>query len=224
MLINNFNQTGFGREQFNNEGVQKPTDAYMLQVLQMQELEAVHNRVIKFNFEFDRIQCNWCLGVLEKIEELDDLERSLSLRPDKYKPEKITLEIGSYGGSVLDAFQMWDKVEQLKEKGYIIETVTHTYAISCGSISFITGSIGHRKIGRHARVLIHQVSSGCGGTYEDMQREVEFTKQLWEELKELILKNTKVTEERLQEIQEKKIDWWIDAKTAVKLGIADEII
>ena len=43
-------------------------------------------------------------------------------------------------------------------------------------------------------------------------------------LEELVLKDTKITKERLKEVNEKKQDWWMDTEEALKLGVIDEII
>ena len=42
--------------------------------------------------------------------------------------------------------------------------------------------------------------------------------------KEFVLKKTKITREKLDEIDKCKIDWYMDAQTALELGVATEII
>ena len=50
------------------------------------------------------------------------------------------------------------------------------------------------------------------------------TMRLQEMIENLTLDCTCISSERLDEVREKKIDWYIDSETALDLGICDEII
>jgi ATP-dependent protease ClpP protease subunit len=52
----------------------------------------------------------------------------------------------------------------------------------------------------------------------------EQVKKDQEKLEKFVLDNTKITKDQLEHINERKQDWWMDAKEALKLGVIDEII
>jgi ATP-dependent protease ClpP protease subunit len=49
------------------------------------------------------------------------------------------------------------------------------------------------------------------------------SKDLWKESKIVINKNTKLTKEKLEEIDKMKKDWWIGAKEAKSYGLITSI-
>ena len=53
---------------------------------------------------------------------------------------------------------------------------------------------------------------------------VNYRDTLQKVLDSLILENTKITKDKLEEINSKKQDWWMDVTEAKKLGVIDEII
>ena len=57
-----------------------------------------------------------------------------------------------------------------------------------------------------------------------MKEDLEETKRLWDLSQKLYLKRTKLTQEQLDDLTVKKLDWHIDAETALKYEIVDEII
>ena len=77
----------------------------------------------------------------------------------------------------------------------------------------------------NATLMYHQLSWGFGW---GKQREInEMNNQIAKDqakLDKIILDNTKIPKDKLNSVNEKKQDWFMDAKEAVKLGVIDEII
>ena len=74
-------------------------------------------------------------------------------------------------------------------------------------------------------LMYHQLS--CQSQYEKQLSIEEFSNQLkkdQEKLDKIILENTKITKEKLKGTNEKKQDWYMDVKEALKYGVIDEII
>jgi len=140
------------------------------------------------------------------------------------KKPKITIAIGSGGGSCYAGFELISLLEQLKDDGYIIETRVTSIAASMAFIIAIVGSKGHRTIYRYGSTLFHQVSSGTFGTLQEMEESIEETDRLWQMLKQITLKNTNLTEETLDKIKREKRDVWYSAEQSVELGIVDTIL
>lgn len=137
---------------------------------------------------------------------------------------KITIAIGSGGGSCYAGLELISLMEQLKEDGYIIETVVTSIAASMAFMIAICGSKGHRKIYRYGSTLFHQVSSGTIGTLQEMEESIAETDRLWQILKQITLKNTNLTDERLEQIKREKLDVWYSPQESKDFGITDIIL
>lgn len=62
------------------------------------------------------------------------------------------------------------------------------------------------------------------GTYQDMKGIMANFDRLWMDLVEYICSQTKISKERLDEIKEKKIDWYIYSEDAIDLGVATNMV
>ena len=72
----------------------------------------------------------------------------------KSKQDIIPVVIDSYGGSVYALLSMIDAIDHCKIP---IATIVEGKAMSCGAVLFTCGAEGHRYVGPHATVLIHDV-------------------------------------------------------------------
>ena len=59
---------------------------------------------------------------------------------------------------------------------------------------------------------------------KDIDETNDQVKKDQEKLDKLILENTSITKDKLEYINERKQDWFMDVKEAQKLGVIDEII
>lgn len=74
-------------------------------------------------------------------------------------------------------------------------------------------------------LMYHQLSWGSGfGKVRDIDEANTQVKKDQEKLDKIILDNTKITKEQLENMNERKKDWFMDVKEALKLGVIDEII
>ena len=71
-------------------------------------------------------------------------------------------------------------------------------------------------------MLIHQISTGVWGTYENLADEKESMDSLMEMLESIYLKNTNMKKKQLKELL--KRDLWMNPKKCLELGLVDEII
>ena len=74
----------------------------------------------------------------------------------------------------------------------------------------------------HAFMLIHQLSSACWGTYEEMKDDMKNNDLLMSTIKQIYMEHTKIPKKKLNEIL--KRDLWWDAKTCLEYGLIDDII
>ena len=80
----------------------------------------------------------------------------------------IVIYIDSYGGQVDAMASMIESMHSIPNKKI---TVVKGKAMSCGAILLSAGD--YRFVGRHSRVLIHEVSGGAGGNVHDIKESAE---------------------------------------------------
>lgn len=130
--------------------------------------------------------------------------------------QPILFYIDCSGGNLTDAFMISDTIRQSKTPVYTIITGA---ALSGG---FIIAISGHKRIAYpHASFLFHEGSGGFGGDANKFANFALFYKKQLEQMKDIILNQTSITEEKYKEI--KNDDYWMTADEALELGVIDEI-
>lgn len=140
-------------------------------------------------------------------------------KSDPTKP--IVIYIDSYGGYVDALAKM---IETLDEVPNPIVTACMGKAMSCGAMLLSHGDV--RFLGRHSRVMVHEVSSGTFGNVQDMKDDVKETIRLNEYFMGLLAKNCgfKNYEELRSVIKEQDgRERYIFGDDAIKFGIVDAI-
>lgn len=176
---------------------------------------ALRDRRIFLNAEVDRDSIFKVMYFMDRIKTLDEQSNDEELKP-------IEIIIDSYGGFIYHGLALISKIEQFKSLGYKIITTVHSVAMSMGFMILIVGS--ERRSLKYSRILCHQPSSSTWGTLQDMEDDVEETKELWNKMKEIIINYTKITDKQLEDIKIRKHDWSMWAEEALELGVVDAII
>lgn len=131
----------------------------------------------------------------------------------------ISLYINSPGGSVSDGLAIYDTMN-------FIKPAVATYGIglqaSMGAFLLSSGAKGKRYLLPHARVMIHQPSSGTQGKVTDQEITLREALRLKELLTEITAKNTGQKLSKVKADMER--DYWMDAKEAVAYGLVDKIV
>ena len=129
----------------------------------------------------------------------------------------IRLYINSFGGSVFAGFSA---VDYIKKSKIPVETIIDGCAASAATMMSV---VAHRRyMNEHAFMLIHQLSSACWGTYEEMKDDMKNNDLLMKTIKQIYTDHTKIPKKKLNEIL--KRDLWWDAKTCLEYGLIDDII
>ncbi len=176
------------------------------------KVETVNNRVY-FYSEVSRaknLELNKSLVNLD----INLQNRSVTLNTD---PGKIYLHINSYGGSVFAGLSSVDYI--MKSKVPVVSVIDGC-AASAATMMSVTAS--HRQMNRHAYMLIHQLSSGLWGKYEELKDDMENCDSFMKVIKEIYEEHTQVPKKELDKIL--KHDLWWDAEKCLKYGLIDEIL
>jgi len=135
---------------------------------------------------------------------------------DKRKP--IHLYINSPGGNTYEGFAVVDAILTSK-------TPVYTYNVGmCASMGFMVFIAGHRRFTfPRAFFLHHEGKTGDWNTTGKFLDMADFTKRYEKEIvKDYVLRQTKISEKSFDEHMH--VEWYILAKEAIELGIADKIV
>lgn len=131
----------------------------------------------------------------------------------------VFLYINSPGGSVYDGLAIYDTMKHIKND---VQTVGIGLQASMGAFLLSSGTKGKRVILPHAKVMIHQPSSGTRGKVSDMEIDLKESLKLKQLLNQIMADNTGQTIERIEADADR--DYWMTAEEAVAYGLADKIL
>lgn len=175
-------------------------------------IRVVENQI----FFYGEIDDSSCLELNKVLFELDvRLQNLKNALGSDYNPV-IHLHINTYGGSIYAAFSTVDTIKNLKS---LVYTYADGIVASAGTLITLSGS--KRYVGRHAHMLIHQLSSGVYGTFSDIEANYDSLKTLMKMLKDFYKKTTKVPMKKLDELMTKDI--YLTSEECLSYGIVDEI-
>ena len=120
-------------------------------------------------------------------------------------------------------FAIYDMMRLTREE-CIIETVGLGKVMSAGVLLLAAGTKGHRKIGKNTRVMIHNVQAGHYGALPSLENELNEVLCMQSQMTSALVAETNLTTKQLKKMLDRKVDVYIDAEEAIRLGIADIII
>lgn len=131
----------------------------------------------------------------------------------------IQVLLSTYGGNVYDGLALYDAIKASKTK---VDVIIGGKSMSMGTIIMLGSET--RKAYRNTTFMIHEMSTGFLGKIKDMEDDLDESKRLQKVLWDIITSETKITKKQLNELYEKKKDWFITAEEALELGLITEII
>ena len=156
-------------------------------------------------------------NILELNATLHELDKKLSvtnvfldIRP------VINLHINSYGGSLFAGLATVDVIRNLNS-----EVHSYVEGAAASAATIISVACTKRFIGKYSKMLIHQLSSGLYGKYNELEDDMENNKHLMSTIKDIYKQHTTIPMKKLNEILQH--DLWFDSKTCLDYGLVDEI-
>ena len=150
-------------------------------------------------------------------------DTGLIIEEDKERFDPFSLYISTWGGSALDMFAVYDTMRLIKHDCEI-HTIGMGKVMSAGVLLLAGGTKGKRKIGANCRVMLHGVVSGQSGHIQDIENEMEEARWIQKRYIKALSEESDMTQKHIKKLMDRKINVYFDAKEAVELGIADEII
>ena len=132
----------------------------------------------------------------------------------------IIFYINSPGGSVYDAFAIYDTMQFVKSD---IQTVGIGVQASAAAFLLSSGTKGKRLLLPHSTVMIHQPSSASGrAKISDLEIDLKEGLRLKKLLNEILARNTGQPISRVEKDADR--DYWMNATESVKYGLVDKVI
>ena len=174
---------------------------------------------------YDDVNTN---SILELVKHIKNLNRKIKLELADYNilydtnaenTVNIYLHINSFGGFVFDSLAAVDTI--ISSEVPIISIIEGCAASAATFLSIVCQK---RQMREHASMLIHQLSGGFWGTFEQMKDDIKNSKYLMKVIKDIYMKHTndKLSEDKLDEVLQRDI-WW-SPKKCKKYGLIDEIV
>ena len=195
-------------------------------IMEIKQLEP-KEKVLTFFGEFKSSNVESAIKEIVKINISDQdylkqcrqwaIENGQDPSPAKLTP--IEFFLSTYGGACYDGLALHDVLESSSTP---VEVICTGKIMSMGIIVALGAEV--RKAYRNTTFMIHQVSGISFGTLREMEDTVAEASRINEILFNIIKSKTKVTEEQLNEVLQKKKDWFMTAEEALSLGVLTEII
>ena len=131
----------------------------------------------------------------------------------------IFLHINSPGGSVDAGMAIYDTMNYIPND---VATVGMGLAASMGQFLLCAGAKGKRYALPHARIMMHQPSSGMGGSASDIKIQAQQSLHIKKVLLELISQHTGQPLEQV--VADADRDRWFTAQEALEYGLVDQVI
>lgn len=183
-------------------------------LLEKVEIDLFNDRVIYLNEDISSYTIEGIVPLIHKINKIDD-----KTKVESEDREPIHLHITSYGGSAYDGWQLVSTIENSKTPVY---TYVEGYAMSMGLPIFLAGK--KRFLGKYATLLYHELRGGAHGTRQEVKRLDKEYDRLQKLYDDYIISKTSVTQEILDDHQERVSDWYIGLEDAKKYNMFDELV
>lgn len=165
------------------------------------------NFLYRFNDKVSKDTVRHCMETLTEWHRLD--------------PEcAIEIIFSSPGGSIIDGFELFDFLQDLRNKGHHLTTGTLGYAASMAGVLLQAGDI--RWVGQQAWIMIHRAAFGAWGKTYEIEDEVKFIQRIEERILAIFTSRSNLTKNKIKRNWDRK-DWWISADEALTMNLVDEI-
>ena len=134
----------------------------------------------------------------------------------------IPIYISSYGG---EAYALGAMRDLIKSSTKPVSTIAVGKAMSCGVFLLAAGTKGLRFASENTEIMIHEVASGEWGKATEMIQAAADLDRLNKKFFKNFADDIGQSPEFIQAEMDKRknVDWYLDAKQALKLGVIDDI-
>ena len=184
------------------------------------------SRLIGLFGEVEERKIAQIIGIMLELSETSEVEiKSKVDDKEETRIENLPIEflISTPGGSADDMFSLYDIMRVVREK-CDIETFGLGKVMSAGVLLLASGTKGKRKIGKNCRVMIHSVVGGTHGSFHNLENELSEMRYMQDAYLKALSEESNMSVAQLKRMIGRKVNVYLSAEEAVKLGIADIIV
>ena len=133
------------------------------------------------------------------------------------KVETIKIRINCDGCEFYAGLAAMDFIRGLNRR---VETTVYGFCASAATFILMAGTV--RKMGKNSWVLIHQMSSGFEGSYQDLRADMKTNKKLMKQFREVYSEYTTIPPEKLKDLMNRDITY--SAKKCLRYNVVDELV
>jgi len=139
------------------------------------------------------------LEFVQKFKTLEAAVLKMSVDLVGYKPE-IRVNICSEGGDLFCGFSAMNVLERSR-----VKVVTIAQGACCSAATFMLLGGHDRLIAANAHILIHQLSTGMWGKFEELKDEVRSCDKLMAMIRQTYTKKTSIPEKKLNKLLKRDV-------------------
>ena len=211
-------------ERLNVETNMRNAGVVEVQAVQQDQSE-YRNRVLNLFGEFNKQTIGDMMRQCLKWEEEDaeilykHAQQIRQVADPRQLLKPIILNINSPGGHVDELFALVDMLESMPAP-----VITRAYGeiASCGFVLFCVGD--ERYVGPNVSLMYHEIWYGICGKDSEVKNYHLNSKKVQKRIDRLIKAKTGISLKQLDEWKKANQDKWLDAKEAVDLGIATDLL
>ncbi|MFS0643689.1 ClpP family protease [Siminovitchia sp. 179-K 8D1 HS] len=181
-------------------------------LLEKVEKELFKERIIYLNESISDYTIDSIVPLIHLINKQDDNKSESEKKP-------LHLYVTSPGG---DAYSGWGIVSAIENSKTPIYTYCESYAMSMAFPIFLAGH--KRFMGKYATLLYHELRGRSEGTRQEVKRLDKEYDRLQKMYDDYIISKTTVTQDILNDHQDRISDWYIDIEEATKYKMYDVLI
>lgn len=187
------------------------------------------DRIINLFGDIDELSCK---ETIEKIIEInikdtEYISSALSVLgrlgfkvdPGYISLPPITINLSTYGGDVMSGFGLCDCIRMSET---YVKCVCYGKVVSMGIPILLSAK--YKAAHKNTKFMIHDLAGGHWGTVASAEESVIELKRIQKQMVDYICENSKFPRKKLQQIIDRKQDYWFTAEEALKYKIIDEII
>ena len=172
-----------------------------------EKVMTVHNNV----YFYCRVTRKTSLQLNTKLEEVQQI-----ILNHKIQENEINLYIQSGGGELFAGISSMNYIENMKVH---VNTIVDGFVASAASLIILGGHTVYMQ--KHATLLIHQMTTGFYGKFEEFMDEVHNSKKSMKMIKDIYKDKTKIPEKELEKLMKKDI--YLDVNECKKYKIIHKI-
>lgn len=130
--------------------------------------------------------------------------------------QPVTLKVNSPGGSVFAASEIYTEL-----RNYSGEVNIDIVGLAASAASVIAMA-GKSKMSPTAQIMVHNVSTSCGGDYKAMEHTAEILRNANDTIANAYINKSGMSREQALNLMDKET--WLSAQKAKELGLIDEIM